>query len=208
MMLNIKNGLTAIANEILEDIEKEATKIILDAEKEAEGILQKAKEEGEEKAKAFQSEASEKGESEKKKMRSLTEIEIRNRILQVKDEQVNKVLDNALERLNNFVRSKDYPNYLLQLIEEAAKKIGYDNLIVTVRPEDKKLLNNSKLEDLSRRINVKLILSEEPGNYLGGCIVKTTDGKIGYDNTFEKRLQQLTPALRIKIAKILFEEEV
>ena len=109
--------------------------------------------------------------------------------------------------MKQFVDSESYPDYLLMFIEEAVKKIGSEKLVVYVNSKDRKLLANGKLDDLSRNLGVKLTLANETGNYLGGCVVKTPDGKLLHDNTFEKRLQSLKPILRIEIAKILFEKE-
>lgn len=206
-MASIKKGLVAIANEILEDVKKDSEKIIRDAEKKAEEILRGAKTEAERRQVQFLAEAKEKGKIEQKKTKSLTAMEIRNRRLQVKEEHVNAVFDKALVRLKQFVESEGYPDYLLTFIEEAVKKIESDRLIVYVNSKDREWLANGKLEELSRKLGVKLTLANETESCLGGCIVKTPDGKLAQDNTFEKRLNALKPILRIEVAKILFEKE-
>jgi V/A-type H+-transporting ATPase subunit E len=206
-MASIKKGLVAIASEILEDIKKEAEKIIRDAEKKGEENLREAREEAEKTRTRLLAEAKEKGETEKKKMKSLTEMEIRNKLLQAKEELVNTVFDKALARLKQFVKSESHHGYLLKSIQEAVQKIDSNTLIVYVNSEDREWLAQGKLDKLSGKLGVKLVLADETENCLGGCIVKTPDGKMSYDNTFEKRLQLLKPALRIKVAKILFEKE-
>jgi V/A-type H+-transporting ATPase subunit E len=206
-MASIKKGLVAIASEILEDVKKESETIIRDAEKNAEEILRDARAEAERRQAHLLAETKEKGEIEQKKAKSLTEIEMRNRLLQVKEEHVDAVFDQALVRLKEFVGSENYSSYLLKFIEEAVKKIESDKLIVYVNSKDRKWLATGKLDKLSRKLGVKLALSDETENCLGGCIVKTPNGKLSHDNTLEKRLQALKPILRIKIAKILFEKE-
>jgi V/A-type H+-transporting ATPase subunit E len=206
-MANIKKGLVAIASEILEDVKKESEIIIRDAEKKAEEILRDAKTEAKGRRARCLAETKEKREIEKKKARSLTAIEIRNRILQIKQEQVNAVFDKAFLRLKQFVESEIYPNYLLSFIEEAVKKIESKRLVVYVNSKDREWLANSKLDELSEKLGVKLTLAKETENCLGGCIVKTPNGKLSHDNTFEKRLEVLKPALRGEVAKILFEKE-
>jgi V/A-type H+-transporting ATPase subunit E len=206
-MASIKKGLVAIASEVLEDVKKESEIIIRDAEKKAEEILRDAIAEAERRQARLLAEAEEKGEIEQKKMQSITEIEVRNRLLQVKEEHVDAVFDKALLRLKEFVGSERYQSYLLKFIEEAIKKIDSDRLIVYVNSTDREWLANGKLDQLSGKLAVKLTLANETENCLGGCIVKTPDKKLSHDNTFEKRLQTLKPILRIKIAKILFEKE-
>jgi vacuolar-type H+-ATPase subunit E/Vma4 len=206
-MASIKKGLVAIANEILEDVKKDSEKIIRDAEKKAEEILRDAKTEAEKRHVQLLAEAKEKVEIEQKKTKALTAMEIRNRRLQVKEEHINAVFDKAFARLKQFVESESYPDYLLAFIEEAAKKIESDKLIVYVNSKDRKWLANGKLDGLSEKMGVKLTLANETESCLGGCIVKTPDGKLAQDNTFEKRLHALKPILRIEVAKILFEKE-
>ena len=189
-MASVKKGLVDIAREILEDIKKDSELIIRDAEKKAEEILRDAK------AKA-----------EKRHSRLLAVMEIRNRRLQVKEEYINAVFDKSLARLKQFTESDSYHSNLLTFIEEATKKIESDRLIVYVNSKDGEWLVKGKLDELSGKLGVKLTLANETENCLGGCIVKTPDGKLSHDNTFENRLQALKPILRIEIAKILFEKE-
>jgi V/A-type H+-transporting ATPase subunit E len=206
-MASIKKGLVDIATEILEDIKNDSELIIRNAEKKAEEILRDAKAEAEKRHARRLAEAKEKSEIEQKKTQSLTIIEIRNRRLQVKEEYINAVFDKALARLKQFAESESYPSNLLVFIEEAAKKIESDRLIVYVNSKDREWLANGKLDELSEKLGVKLTLANETENCLGGCIVKTSDEKLSHDNTFEKRLEALKPILRIEIAKILFEKE-
>jgi vacuolar-type H+-ATPase subunit E/Vma4 len=203
-VLTIKKGLVAIASEILEDLESEAKKVIRDAEKEAEEILRKAKEEAEKARARLLTEAKEKGEIEKRKIKSSTEMEMRNKFLQVKEELVNATFDKTLSRLNDFAQTESYHSYLLKLISEAAEKIDSDTLVVYVNSKDREWLSHGRLDNLSEKLRVKIMLADETEKCVGGCIVKASDGKTSYDNTFENRLKLLKPVLRTKIAKILF----
>jgi vacuolar-type H+-ATPase subunit E/Vma4 len=206
-MASIKKGLVAIASEILDDVKKESELVIRDAEKKAEEILRDARTEAESRRARILAETREKGVIEQKKAQSLTAIEVRNRLLQVKEEQVDAVFDKVFARLKEFVESESYYSYLLKFIEEAVKKIESERLVVYVNSKDREWLANGKLDELSEKLGVKLALADETESCLGGCIVKTSDGKLSHDNTFEKRLQALKPILRIKVAKILFEKE-
>jgi vacuolar-type H+-ATPase subunit E/Vma4 len=206
-MASIKEGLAAIANEILDDIKNDSEIIIRDAEKKAKKLLRNAKTEAEHSRAHLLAETKEKGNAEQKKTEALTVLEIKNKRLQVKEEYINAVFDKAQARLKQFVGSESYPDYLLEFIEEAVKKIESDKLIVYVNSKDREWLANGKIDEISEKLNVNLTLANETESCLGGCVVKTPDGKLLHDNTFEKRLQSLKPILRLKIAKILFETE-
>jgi V/A-type H+/Na+-transporting ATPase subunit E len=206
-MADIKEGLASIADEILEDVKKESEKIIRDAETKAEEILRDAKTEAESTRSRILTEAKEKSELEQKKMQSLTQIEIRNMQLQVKENYIKDVFDNVIVRLKQFVESDSYPSCLLNLIEEAVKQIDTEKPVVYVNSKDQKLLKNGALDELAKKMKKNLTLADETVKCLGGCVVKTPDGKLSHDNTFEERLHVLKPSLRIKIAKMLFQEE-
>ena len=205
-MASVKNGLVAIANEILEDAKNESEKIIRDAEAKAKEILKDAKTEAEKRRNSRLVEAKQKSEQEYRKTESLTAIEIRNISLRAKEEQLNSIFDEAVGRLKKFVDSKHYSDCLLAFVAEAAKNIESDKLVVYVNSKDKKLLKKDTLEDLSKKLEKELTLSEEHLDCMGGCIVKTPDGTLSNDNTFENRLQVLKPNIRIELEKMLFHE--
>jgi V/A-type H+/Na+-transporting ATPase subunit E len=205
-MANVKKGLVAIASEILEDVQNESEKIIREAETKAKEILKQAKTEAEKRHADSVAEAKQKSEQEYKKTKSLTAIEIRNIHLQAKEEQLNSVFDEAVARLKKFVDSKNYSNYILSFVEEAAINIESDKLVIYVNSKDQNLFKTSQLEDLSKKLDKKLTLSKESIECMGGCIVKTPDGKLSHDNTFENRLQVLKPNIRVKLEKMLFQE--
>lgn len=205
-MANVKKGLVAIASEILEDVQNESEKIIREAETKAKEILKQSKTEAEKRHADSIAEAKQKSEQEYNKTKSLTAIEIRNIHLQAKEEQLNSVFEEAVAQLKKFVDSKNYSNYLLSFVEEAAKNIESDNLVIYVNSKDQKLFKTSQLEDLSKKLDKKLTLSKETIECMGGCIVKTPDGKLSHDNTFENRLQVLKPNIRVKLEKMLFQE--
>jgi V/A-type H+-transporting ATPase subunit E len=203
----VKEGLSAIASEVLEDALKEAEAIILESEREAKKILKTAKEETEKNYTAAINQATAKGEAEKLKIASLTAVEMRNRLLQTKETLVDQSFQKALDRLKDFVKTEEYNDYLLELMEKGAEKIGSKTLIVRVNAKDKAWLMQHNLSRLSKKLSCQLKLSDQVEDCIGGCKIQTIDGKVIYDNTIENRLQELKPALRVEVAKILFGKE-
>ena len=115
-MASIKEGLAAIANEILEDVKREAEEAIHEAEKKAEETLKKAKKEAEKIRNQLLAEAKEEGEVERRKILSQTEMEVRNRLLEEKENLINEAFSRALNRLKDFIQTEEYYDCLLQLI--------------------------------------------------------------------------------------------
>jgi V/A-type H+-transporting ATPase subunit E len=197
----------AITNEVLEDVQKEAQAIILKAENEAKQILTTAKEHADQNYQTIISQVKGKAENEQKKIVSLTEVEIRNSLLQIKEELVDAAFEKTLTKLEEFTATKEYYDYLLTLIEQAARQINSRNLLVVVNAKDKTLLKKTALNALGKKLNCKLTLSDKNEEFIGGCKIETEDAKITYDNTIDNRIREIKPALRVEVAKKLFEEE-
>jgi V/A-type H+-transporting ATPase subunit E len=205
--VSIKDGLSAITSEVLEDVQKEAEAIIIAAENEAKETLKAAKEQADQKYQAIINQAKTKAENERRKIASVTEVEMRNRLLQTKEDLVNTAFEKALIKLEDFVTTEKYHEYLLKLIEEVAERIGQKNLVVQVNAKDKAWLTQDILNLLSKKLHCELKLSDQTEDCVGGCKIQTVDGKITYDSTIDNRLQELKPALRVEVAKILFGKE-
>ncbi len=204
---SVKDGLSAIACEILEDVCKEAEALIAASEEEAKRALQAAKEESEKNYQAIIDSATNRAEMEKRKIKSLTEVEARNQLLQTKEAVIDAAFETALSQINAFTKTEQYHNYLLTLIEKTARKIGSKKLIIHVNAEDRKWLNEESLTKLSKKFHLELQLSNRDELVAGGCRIETVDGKIVLNNTMENRLQELKPALRVEVARILFDKE-
>ena len=154
--MDVKNGLVAIASEVLGDVQKEAEAIILDAKEEAKKVLQTAKEKADQNYLTLVNEAKGKAEAEKRRITSLTEVAIRNQLLQTKDELVDSAFERALSKLEDFVATEKYRQYLLELIGEAAKKISSKKLVIQVNAKDKAWLTQETLKGLSQKVGVDL----------------------------------------------------
>ena len=204
-MASIKQGLTAIAKEILEDVKLDSEKIIRDAESKASKILREAKEEAENRHNQLLTETKKKSELEKKKLESLTIIEIRNRYLKVKENYIKDVFVQAFERLKIFVESENYSSWLLVAIEKAVKEFDSTQPTIYLNPKDLKLVKNENFSRLAKKL--KINFANETLNNLGGFIIETPDGKLSHNNTFENRLESIKSDLRNEIAKILFQME-
>ena len=204
----VKNGISEIAKDVVGDVQKEAEAIILAAECEAKATLKAAKEQADQNYKAIISQAKSKIDAEKRKIASVTEVEMRNRLLQTKEDLVDAAFEKALVELRNFVETDDYPDYLLKIIQNAAERIGQKDLAIQVNAKDKKWLTPDLLKRLSKKLHCELRLLEKTIDCIGGCIIQTEDEKIIFDVTLDNRLQELKPVLRVAIAKTLFEEEV
>jgi len=206
--MSIKNGISAITNDVLGDVQKEAEAIILTAENEAKVTLKSAKEQADQIYRVIICQAKVNAEAEKRKIASVTDVEMRNRLLQTKEELVDIAFEKALVELKNFVETEDYHEYLIKLIQSAAEKMDKKDIVVQVNAKDNNWLTQDLLKRLSKKCRCELRLSDKTEDYLGGCVIQTEDGKIIYDVTLDNRLKELKPVLRVELAKILFGEAI
>jgi V/A-type H+/Na+-transporting ATPase subunit E len=147
-------------------------------------------------------------EAEKRKIASVTEVEMRNRLLQTKEDLVDIAFEKASVEIKNFVKTAKYHDYLVRLIQSAAEKMGKKDLVVQVNAKDKDWLTQDLIKRLSKKCHCELRLADTTEDYLGGCVIQTEDNKIIYDVTLDNRLQEHKPVLRVELAKILFGEAI
>jgi V/A-type H+-transporting ATPase subunit E len=205
--VKIKEGFKGIANEVLADVQKEAEVLVHKAKEESKETLRIAKDESDNIYAIVMAEVVAKASFEMKKIDTKADVDVRNQILVAKDALMQSTFEKAQSRLNQVVNEDKYKKFLLKLIEESAKKIGSEKLIVIINSRDKLWLTQKNIDIISKRLRVDLALADETTSSMGGCKIQTIDGNIIYDNTFENRLEQLKPALRPELAKILFQKE-
>jgi vacuolar-type H+-ATPase subunit E/Vma4 len=205
--VSVKSGVTAIANEVIGDVQKEAEAIIASAENEAKETLRVAKEQADKTYHQILVEADQKAEAEKRKIASVTEVELRNRLLQAKAELVDEAFVKATAKLKEFVQTDDYAPYLLKLVEQIAEQMEQKVLVVEVNKKDRAILTEDALKKAAKKAKVEFKLSDKTPDFIGGCKVESEDGKIVYDGTLDNKLAELKPELRAQIAKSLFGEK-
>lgn len=127
-----KNGVSAIANEVVDDIQKEAETIIQNAEKDAKDHLKVARQQAIQNYQAIINQAKTKSEGEKRKIASVTDVELRNRQLQTKEGLVDIAFEKVLEKLRDFVATEGYYHYLLKLIADTSVDSNKKILLFTL----------------------------------------------------------------------------
>lgn len=200
---------------LLEEIERraeaESKRIIEEARAEAQKIISSAEAKSAELLKAtFEPEAL----ARRRRILSTSELEGRRKLIKTKDELVSQVFQKAFEQLKKMAEEggNKYYEFLYNLILEAAREIGEETLVAKVNQRDYQY-TNSNLKSIEERLSkdlgmkVKLKLSEEKYDGVGGVILGNEDGSKTYYNTIEGRIRRLEDTLRIQVGKILFMEE-
>ncbi|MCK5625549.1 hypothetical protein KAI11_01705, partial [Candidatus Bathyarchaeota archaeon] len=87
--------------------------------------------------------------------------------------------------------------------------LGGKKIEVILNEEDSKLPLN--LTELSKKVSIRtkteleLTLSKERIHVIGGVMLRTHDGRIAMDNTFDDLFKQKEKIIKNKISEILFK---
>jgi vacuolar-type H+-ATPase subunit E/Vma4 len=210
----MESEMHGIVDRILDDSRKKAKSIIKEARKSADMMLEKQKESARQKAGEKVSSMLKKTESDLATIRGTVFTDVRRKaswtVLYEKERLVTNVLDEVKTKLEVLSQSKKYISILETFIVDAGTVLDGGTLEVLLNKRDSTL--PLKLNVLAKAITEKtdkktqLKLSKQKIETFGGAVVKTVDGKIVADNTFEAILKRREKELRFKIAKILFRD--
>ncbi len=200
--------LNKLIHTILADAEAEAKILLAEAESESARVIKEAQDEAERRHQRILLEANTEAELVKKRELSRTGLKIRMDILTAKEKLIDQAFSKALEKLQAITQTPEYVTLLENLIVEGAIGLGGGELQVQTNHNDS--LQTQNFQKLEKRIyeqtktNTTLILLPNRINCVGGAIVKTTDGSIVINNTFEEKLARQRRELRVLIAKTMF----
>ncbi len=204
-MMEAQESAAKIIERIKEDADKEAAAILEEAKKEAAAILEEAKRKAEQRRSDIIARGEKEAELLRQRIVANAKLKARKSGLDAKEELISAVFKEAEKELGKVASTDKYMDILRELIREGVASVGEDAEVVG-RKEDEKLLKGGLLEDLSKELGVKITLSPEKIESIGGVIVRSKSGKVEVNNTFETRMQRMQDTLRSEIAKILFAE--
>ena len=200
-----------IIDRILNDAREEAKAVIKEAKRSAEMLLEKQRQLASHSAEKEVYSLLKRAENEAAVIKGKVTTDIKRRagwsVLSEKERLVTSVLNEVKNRLVNLQKSEEYLPVLEKLIVDAGTVLDGGTLEVVLNENDSSLpLKLNKLEKKiadGTGVKTQLKISKQQIKAVG-VIVKTNDGKIFVDNTFEAILSRRERELRLKIARILF----
>ena len=207
----MESSANKIIDRILNDAREEAKAIITDAKRSAETLLEKQRQLARHSAEKEVYSLLRRAETEADIIRGKVSTDIKRRtgwvVLFEKDRLIISVLNEVKNRFVNLQKSEEYLPVLEKLIVDAGTVLDGGTLEVMLNENDSSLpLKLNKLEKKiadGTGVKTRLKISKQQIKAVG-VIVKTNDGKIFVDNTFEAILSRRERELRLKIARILF----
>ncbi len=191
-----------IVKKINEDAEAEASKILQDARAQAEEVKKEAEAEADEIYKEIISRYEREAEQEKQRIVANAKLKARKAVLDAREEVIKAAFAEAERKLKELPK-KEYKEILEKLILEAVEAIGGDEVVLT-RKEDSRTISSTLLKKLSEETGFEITKAKEHITAIGGVVVRSSDGKIEVDNTFETRLERFKDDLRRDVAEVLF----
>lgn len=203
----------AITEVILQEAKNSAKHIIQEAKQSVEDIVEKQRQRGVSRASEATKLILKKAENEtdiiKLSMTADAKMKANWTVLSKKEQCITAVINETKNRLGIFTKSKEYIPILEKLITDASIILGDKELEVLLNEQDSTLpLKFDKLSvEISEKTGVetKLRVSKERTKAIGGAVVRTTNGKVVMDNTFDDILRRREKDTRSKIAKMLFK---
>ncbi|MBI4344387.1 MAG: hypothetical protein HY555_02250 [Euryarchaeota archaeon] len=199
-MGEVDSKVEKIIHRIEEDTEAKAKALTREAEGKARAIISEAEGKAAETRSGIVGRGEREAEQERQRILANAKLRERKAKLDAKEEVIKEAFGLAEEKLKEAASGKEYQAVLKNLLQEAVASLGSGSLVVMGRKEDAK-----HLKEVLPAVAKGLKLSNETISAAGGVIVKTEDGRVEVNNTFETRLARLRDDLRPAVSKILFE---
>lgn len=198
-------GLEKITSKIIGDANLKAQQIAKEAEDEAEAKRKKAKERGERIKHNLIEESKKLVEQERRRKIADATIKARTLKLETMETLIAKAFEEAEKKLDSFDERK-YAEVLEKMIAEACAELGTSEVKAMISEQDAKKISRERIEKEAEKTSGKKVKVEFEAkkDSSRGAVVRTGDGSIYIDATFETRLSLVRQNSRVEIAKILF----
>lgn len=180
-----------IIERIKRDSEKEIKQILKEAEKQVSSIFNEAKKEANQESEKILSNGKKQCENIKKIIISKANQDAKREIMKAQEKLIDECFTKAHHKLSTLDRAK-YKKIATKLMEEGCRKLGGRCNILGSRDIDKEIARNKGL---------KVIGIVETA---GGIIIKSNDGRITLDLTFDGILKRKKDEIRRKVGTLLF----
>ncbi len=180
-----------IIEQIKRDSEKEIKQIKSEAEKQAKNIIQTVKKETKAEAEKILESGKQQSESLKKILVSKANQDVKRDVMNAKEKIIDECFTKAQHELS-ILKGERYENLVRKLIKDGQEKLGSNCTALVTRDADKKIAG-----DIG--INITGTIDSS-----GGIILKSADGKVTLDHTFDGILKREKDKIRVKVGKLLF----
>jgi vacuolar-type H+-ATPase subunit E/Vma4 len=209
-----RGGEDEIIRKIMGDGEAKASRVLDSARRSAEGERRKAEAGAEKVRKEMLDQVKRKVDTLKSKEIAGGHIEAKRVLLRAREKAISRVFDTVREELDKF--HHDGPRYrqaLVNLAVQAVGAIGEGEVTLALGKDDEGLADDNLVSEIADRLDsqgtrgVKIKVVVDPSLVGGGCVARSKDSRIIFDNTFRRRLDRLRPSLRSVIVNEVLKSD-
>ena len=203
-----------IIGKIMSDGRARAARVLDNARRSADGEKHKAETEAERIRKEMLDQVKRKVATLKSKEIAGGHIEAKRILLRAREEAISKVFDTIWEELGKL--HEDRPRYgkaLVNLAAEAVRAIGEAEVTVALGREDEALAGSGFVSGITGTLasegmaDIKIDVVVDPAIGGGGCVARSKDSRVIFDNTFKRRLERMRPSLRSAIVSEVLKSD-
>ena len=194
-----------LTDEILRDAQTKSERIRKRAERDARKALDDAATEAKAAAAKTLDAARRKADRIVASILATVDQEIRRDQLAAQEGEMEKVFEAARARLADRT-AYGYPAVVAGLAAQAIQAIGGGRVVLELSEADRALATEAWLADVRRRAGRDVAIEVAPKSAAigSGVRVRSADGRLFVDNSFEARLRRLRPELRRELAAKAF----
>lgn len=133
-----------------------------------------------------------------------SKLSTRNKQLVLVEEAVGNAFEKAKVKIDSMRNSDKYASMMKKLLQDGLNAVNSEEVVVECNAKDMDIVKKIASE-LERNAKVKIKVSEEAVETLGGLRVKSKDGSMVYDNTLDSRMERLKPVIRKDIAAMFMK---
>ena len=128
-------------------------------------------------------------------------LNARNKELVIIESAIDEIFNKAREKLAQSNNEKNYEKLLTKMIEDSIAKLGSD-VVIQCNKTDLKLVKKISTEESTIK-KVKIAVSDEVVDVIGGIKATSVDGTMTLDNTLDSSIESLKPLIRKDIVQLL-----
>jgi V/A-type H+/Na+-transporting ATPase subunit E len=140
-------------------------------------------------------------ESLKRQIIGSSTLNARNKELIIIESAIDEIFTKAKEKLAQSNNEKNYEKLLTRMIQDSVSKLGSDILIQCNKADQKLVRKISSQESTGK--NMKVSVSDDFLDIIGGIKATSADGTMTLDNTLDSNIESLKPLIRKGIVQLL-----
>ena len=132
-------------------------------------------------------------------------LNARNKELVLIESAITEIFNKAREKLAQSNEEKNYEKLLTGMIEDSISKLGSD-IIIQCSISDLNLVKKICSQESNDK-KLKIVVSDEVIDIIGGIKATSMDGTMTLDNTLDSNIESLKPLIRKDLVQLLRGEK-